>query len=1255
MIEFSDLKAELLEKALTRHGQKDYSKLVLVLEEKKEDGKIKYQRYWKDPTIHTIDHHVKVLANHHLLPNGHPQKILGDGTTTVPIKRTKDEITHVADAYHDLFGNNEEFFEELQKRGITWKHSDDPKIVLMRSKMALKEAIKNGFNPFTKKNYKTAQPVKQEKPSEPVFKMDMKTPTTPESDKTANEYLKTTCGGDRQKFYENLKKMGVKWTEVPTNDGTNFMFAKRMFKLAIDQGLDPSSPEPKVVPKPVEQVKDEQPKKDESLLEVPSDATEREKNLIKFINQLTDIKDIQGCTRVGMVPEDRKSKSFIVDKLQVRIALAVMNPDNSDWFKSVDENGRKRFPQELRDAIKKSWGEDVLNELISRAGFGKDIIYDPRDENLAFGKAMADQLTLDGCKKSSITEGFKQAGNFDMAMLADPRSKIDNSVKAIKPAEILKSLNDGYSDYTSDAYSGEYFTNLGYTGFSPAEYKQRYSLDKEGVVKYLNKIKTENPQLKDKVDEMIKTYDETMKLVGCNPHVLNLVLSSMRWNPEPADAHKDNPKDLYKLPEFGKVVPKSYADAVRAVKYADHLSNLVIGELEKRGYSQQNILDALKDKQVNDGLKKFRIKNDNGGFDFIDFTQCKNPDGTNAVVVRRSEHEWGSGMLAYAQAKYMEKQNIPMNSVDMDNQKAMKTSLEFYDLAKQMSEVSEDTYKNVHKSILGMMGIKYVDSTGADLDYSTINMSKTVWKRQNIKPVKVDDNPATDMVLANMLYGKTFHDVNSAIAGSVTNNAKSKMNDDGKDYSKNFDYYSGSVMKDSTQRFTQLGNTEATCSASELSSKISKQLSQVPNLSAEYMAKLKYHYASTGKKPTADSFKSGWGKAATTYLDNPIKDVMYQLAENVSLHTPITVEKPTFSKLTAKRLNYVPYDFDLKSGNQPRLVKEKVKNPPPPPTPQDIKAARQKLLEAAHCSLGAMNEKETRDAWRKMLEEKMDYKKGDKTIYGTPIDPSHTIRNVDGTVDTTKSYDPQTDTWNQVLLLNEPLFKINNSISEENFNARQKKMMDNKVKEQCYTPIDVFTGTAYWSAANICGREGQFYTGSEIVKSGQMLGAGPYFALTLGKCCPYVGNESYNSRHADGETVIKNGKKVTYSFDKEQSDGIVIKSKIMMGERYVTNATASDVKNTFKTFLSRDASDKDLIRQYAQDKMNGVKPSFSVLRDVEMCGKDNNLICPELIMDTNSRVYGLNIIYDPETGYHDPVTGELTHDKYGVSVKIEWD
>ena len=111
----------------------------------------------------------------------------------------------------------------------------------------------------------------------------------------------------------------------------------------------------------------------------------------------------------------------------------------------------------------------------------------------------------------------------------------------------------------------------------------------------------------------------------------------------------------------------------------------------------------------------------------------------------------------------------------------------------------------------------------------------------------------------------------------------------------------------------------------------------------------------------------------------------------------------------------------------------------------------------------------------------------------------------------------------------------------------------------------------------------------------------------------------------------------------------------MMGERYVTNATASDVKNTFKTFLSRDASDKDLIRQYAQDKMNGVKPSFSVLRDVEMCGKDNNLICPELIMDTNSRVYGLNIIYDPETGYHDPVTGELTHDKYGVSVKIEWD
>ena len=1234
MIEFENLKEELMEKSLTAPKYKDTSKLVLIRKDRLgKDGKIIHQGYWVDPTKEPIPHHVTVLANHHNLQDGHPQKVpFTDSNTVNPMaSHTKDDVTIVADTYHDTFGTNAEFCEELKKRGVSWKENEDAKINLMRAKMALKTAIKNGFDPFKRAKFKPSvqpEPTETKKSDQP--KMDLRTVVSNDSKKAATSFFETACNKDRNTFYSKLKEMGVKWTESE-NDGVNFMFAKRMLSLAIENGFDPNKPTPIVAPPP-------KPKSDtdESLLQVPDDAPERIKKLVEHINKMTDIGEIQGCTRVGIVPEDKRAKSYVLNKLQTRIAVAVMNPDNDEFFKDVDKDGKKKFPPELREQIKKSWGENLLEDLIRNRGFGKptDLLYDKN--STGFGKAMADQLILDGCKKSPITEGFKQAANFDMEMLVNPRNKIANSGKTIRPGKILRSLNEGYADYTSD----EHPTNMGYTGFSPAKYAERFSLEKEGTVKFLTKIKTENPQLKDKVDEMINTYGEAMKMVNHNPHVLNLILSSPNWT--------TYSEDNYKLTNFGKEIPQSYADAVRAVKFADHMSNLVITELEKRGYSQTSILDALKNVEINDCLRNFEIKNNDGGTDVIDFTQCKNPDGTNAVVVRRFEHEWGSGLLAYTQAKFMEKNNIPKNSVDPENLKAMENATDFYDMAKQMSEVTKDDYKKVHKTVLGMFGIKYVDADGNDLDYDNFNVSRGSWKTPGITRVKADENPETDVILANMIYGRFFHDINNEIAANVTNNAKSKMNDNGKDYSRNFDYYSGMLMKDYPERYSQVGNTEATYTRQELSNKINKQLSEVPNLSIDYISKLKTYYATTTKHPELDSFKSGWGRTTEAFLDNPLKDVMYQMAQNVSLHTPITVEKPTFSKLTAKRLNYTPFDFD--SHTQGRLNKEKPKSVAKP-TPQELKAARAALLQAAHCSLTAMAEKETREAWKK-ANEKFDYKKGETTLWGdTPMEPVHSIRDANGNVDYTTSVDPDTLTYNKVCLLNEPLFKINNSNFEENFKARQQKMVESgKYSPESYTPIDAFTGTSYWSGANLLGRDGAFYMGGELEKTGTLLGAGPYFSLTMGEAASYVGNESLSNQREFDRT----GKK-KQDLSREQADGLMILSKIMLGERFVKNAYSSDIKNPNLTFLAKEASSPDAVRQYVAEKRKGNKPGFSISKDVKLCGKDNDLILPEVIADTSSRVYALNVVYDPATGYHDPVTGELTHDKDGISVNIQWD
>ena len=1062
-------------------------------------------------------------------------------------RRISQHSKDIVSEFYKTFTSREEFFKKLKQMGITWKENSETKVNLMFAKMALGKAIDKGFNPFqqpTATQPTATQPAAtQPAATQPAAQPSQKIIVSDSSKKKTNEFYEITCGKNKDKFFSTLKSIGISWNEQ-ANPGINLMFAKMALSKQIELGFDPNKPSPVKEKKPQELL-------DESLLEIPSNATEREKRIIEHINKLTNIEDIQGCARVGIVPEDDRAKSFIVDKLQVRLALAIANPDGDAWFKDTDSAGNIRFSKELRTTIKQSWGAKVLSALANSVSFGnpKDLHYDKTP--MGFGKSFADQLNLDGCKKSPISKGFERLANFNMKMLVSPRDTISNIGNNFKPIDLIKSLNEGYSDYTSNDYT-EYVTNLGYTGYNPDTYKQRYSLENEGIIRYLNKLTANNPTLKTKADEMKQDYDSMMKIVGYNPHVLNLVLSSPNWSTYSLDN--------YKLSNFGKKIPENLPDATRAVQFADRLSDLVINELETRGYSQKSILRALQNSEINDSLNCFEIKNDSGKTDVIDFTKLKNPDGSNAIVVRRSEHEWGSGMLAYTQAKYMKANNIPDSVVDSDNLQDMKTATDFYDLAKQMTEITPEEYKQVHGLALKMFGIKHIDSTGTDVDYSKLDTEKAfTWKIPKSKQVNADDSPSTDLILSNLIIGKLTHDINSDISSIVTNNASSNLNDNGKDYSKNFDYYSGSVMSNSgdLRRISQLGNEEAVYTASQLSNKITLQLNQTPIISSEYQNKLKSYYSTTMKDPTLDSFKSGWGRTTSAYLDSPIKDVMYMMADNISSHTPHTVEKPTYSKLTAKRLNYIPFDFSITGNNpQPRLTKEK---PIPRPSPKELKAARRELFKAATCTLQTTSEQVTREMWKKLTGTDFDYQKGEQTLGGTEMKPVHSILDKTGKKITSQGYDDATLTHNKALLLNAPIFKINNSNFHDNFMIRKQQMIDSKLNHECSDTISLYSGTSYWSAANIL-REGKFYINSEIQKTGAMLGPGLYVGSKVGKTLPYIGNVTYSSNK---DTDLS----------KEQADGILMITNLMKGENFVNKAYSSDISNKKLTFLAADATD----------------------------------------------------------------------------------
>lgn len=1197
---YENIKYELLIKAHI-----DISKMVRIIREDIVNGKPRWVHHWVTPDkVKPTD---IVIAHHHNLPEGHPQRTSTSVVTDNKAKKIRltQESKDLTNEYHQKFSSNEEFYAELNRIGITWKVTANPPIQLMRAKEALSLAIDKGFDP--------------EKPT-PIISTDTKKDTY-HSDNThivisdsvkqaAKSFFEKTCKGDKDLLMKVLTQYGIDWSK---NDDPyiNYMNARKALNFAIHTGgFDPENPSQYVKPAKPPEI----PSKDDTLLDVPSDATERDKILIKHINKMKDFENIKACARMGIVPEDSRAERYIVDKMQVEFAGAILNPEDFAWFREEDDNGVKHIPKELREEIIQTWGLPLLQRLSNKLPYiGKKPSEKFTAEN--FGKLIAEQLQLKGCKKSPISVGFSQVSRFNMGYLTDPRKSLSEDRFRPSLSSIFNSLNAGYSDYTTDDYGNRYLTNLGYTGYNSKEYSARYNVEKEGVVRYLRKIQNENPTLKDQADELVATYDEMMKEVGGDPYKLNVILNTERWAPVLSVS--------VGFQGFGKTQYETLPEVLRAINTADRLSNLVITELTKRGYSQENILKALQDSEVNDALDFFDIENNKGSIDTLDFTSLIDEKGNSIVRVSRGEHMWGKGLLLYTQAKYRQLQGLPLDTNEL------KDIAEYYNQLKDVANISEDTYKKVTQLGNKFFGLQYVDRSGIPLDWSTTDVTHE-WKILGVKAVPTDSNPETDMIVSNLLMGKYTHDLNRSISSLVTNNKVSSFNKDGTDYSRNYEYYSGDILKMFPLRITQLGNdgnTPATYTASQLSAKIDSQLSAVPNYSVEYLTNLRKYYATTGLPANLDSFSRNWGDSTDGYANSPIKDVLYNWCYLISANTPETREKPTFSKLTAKRLDYKPFDFSKKE--QPRLLKTKSALPETPPTAQEIREARATLLKSANCSLKTENEKTSREMWKYMTTEGFDYKRGETTPGGEVMSPVHSLLDSNGNRITTKASNPATKTINKVMLLNSPIFKVNNSFFEQNFIERRKKMLSEKLNSRCSDILELYTGTSNWSAGNIIGRDGQFYLDDDSFhRTGAMLGTAIYCGYKFGKVAPYACNDSYANQKVANPNC-------------GQADGTVFLVSAMRGEKnYEQYIAASGKKNLTSVEV-------DALSPKQQVIVSGA------IRDWEIGIKDNALVFPHHFCDISSRVINFNTKLD-SSGYHDN-TGLITHDTDGINVDIEWE
>ena len=1203
MIQYGNIRRDLLDLLVKSGRPVDRANLVPV----KVEANGKYGTYWttKWKSPGEVAHDDKVVGNNHLLSKDHPQ-YKSSGSMFTENSHPPDYVKqHVDNFVEHTFGKEHQpLYDFLNKYNITWKRDASEGITYMRAKMALKKAVFfRGFDMLSPQAVTDVDNSKSTKPTTvPTPKVD-RSPTPADAKAKAKAYFES-IGKSDSVLQEHMSIWGINWPKSKKTDisdkareGYNHMKMLEYLGAAIRDGFDPfaastsSNNTSHTTPKPT----------DPSALVASANATDREKMLIEHINKMTDIDAIEACSRVGAVPEDNRAQEFIVNRLQRNLINTLSKAD-----------------PKVKQRIDAEWGVGVLSRLKAQLFNNPNNKYDNTPEG--FGRQMSDVLGIAGCKKNVIFEGFQTlAQSFNMAVLTDPRATLStlmqNGAKSenggTQIADVIQGLNEGYSNHTTDDYPG-FYSNLGYSGYDPDKYSARFEMDDgdhDGFCLYLDKIAKNNDGVKGTVETMKDKYRELLHTCHGNPNLMNLVLHSDTW--------KDKPDSEYIPSSFGNTPLTSKEQAVAAVQQMDKSYKVVTDTLKQRGYSSADILAALQDTIHNDDLSNFHIAGD-----VINFREVKAPN--NKPFLKKAECAWGTDALLCAQAMFVGEQSGDPELKKTSVPPAAAEAWGYYKAAKQVQNFTSEQYLQAHKLSHELFGLNTTYITNKDgksvrvpVDYSKLNTNRS-WRNQSVNFTTKDQSDTENTVLTNMLMGHMYHKVNTSIAQNVTKNTQGMFNNDGSDYSGNFDYYSGALMSSSDKRYTQLGNNSgngATYTASQVSDKITQQTNAMPNYSAEYLDKVRQYYENVGHSAMGDSFAKFYNKGTESMMDNPIKDILFQVSHNIAGFVPNMATKPKYGTQTAKKLNYVAFDFNQTSGKQPRYNPSRVAAEPPPPDPAALKAARQKLLEKATCSLQTESKEVSKQYQQQMTGPGMDYKDPNKidTLGGEKYESNPDGHTPTALLHTGNKIRPEDK---RTVIFNSPVFKVNNSIYEEQFNKNHEKWSNSTVAQEKMgsATMELYQGLSYSALAGSL-KQDQDVTDD----TNAALGIGKYYTYKVGEAAKFVGDQHLN--------VSKNGNAAL----KEPARGIIGMATVMRGPNASKNL-AKDLKSNVSS-------------------LSGDHYSNPPLRDFELCAKMAGLSHTHHVVDVTIVNLGINAIKTND-GIVKPSTRELIADNNGISVNM---
>lgn len=1179
-----NLREELLIKA-----QRDKSKLVQVQRTVSRGGRTFTQNFWVLPSqVKKTDRVIGGQQN--LLPAA--------GSVPVPAAGVLDK------AYLDSIKSDKtKALAYIKSCGIVWnEHPTHEGVNWMRAMMAVSSAL-NGQKtvkiapnqPTTQANISTQQIAQNSQVIVDKVKADamLDQATKDELNKCQNGrekvvVLKKRLGQDGCMQY--AKMMGITWNEH-NHPSINVMRMSMALQQSFDAADGTVSPSTKGqgggAPNGNQNAKkNTQPKVDPDKLKIPANATQRTVNLINLINSVDSVDDLKTYTGVGMIPEDDVAKSFIFDKLSPKY---------------------EAFKQSKQIKSSKSTTATKL-DVVGNSSTG-------------FARLLTSNLGIEGCKKDVIYNGFASwYQRFRVACITDPRSILASAFdsgsyvrtrnKTIYSYHLIKTLQEAFSKYTTDEYTDEYKTNLGYTGWNSDICRKQYDHSKDGFVRYLNRIVEENPDTKSQVEAMITQYDRLMEKAGYNPLLLEKVLETTNWSTG------ENPGEKHGLVcrswdlEVEDIVPVP-ADAKETLKHMNYLAEVVPRILANKGLSQKSIENTL-GYGWNDNLSYLYIIDENGNRaqQRLDITKEINPDtgkpyfdgySPNSDSPRDFHAHCCDGItMNYVYEQYVHPGVI--------NDRRTKRAFEKLNA---IASVSQEDYAEIHKLASQLFGEKliYVGDNGekfegTDFSYEQLQKMKTS-SHVDMGIEKDGDNPQLDLILANLNLAYCSVLANKSIEYDVYKNSRSSLNHNGSDYSKNFSfYYPSDTMKQHHKRLTTdyYGNNPSEYLSDELNAQIDNQMKITPTVSPEYIRSLTEYYnaqcgydadkvALTTRVEGLGSVGQGGQLSLKDYVQNPLKDILFAASKNLLANIP-KMNSPKLDVAIAKKLDYIPYDFTATT--QPTLSSLSGKSGKSSPVDKtELRQVREAALKAINCSI-AVEDEATSLQMRKDFLKNWDYQDG-----GSEKDP-------DGTVHTHRIYSGahSHQGHDRRALFNSRFFKVNNSNMQDDFEKYATELSaDTSLSSSSYEKLHLYHACSYAATAGILGVTGGWFMGNQYTKAGKALGNGAYFGYKGGKSSVYCGDAGYANLSRLGAQG-------------DGANGCFILADVMRG------------------------------------RPGDSRSDGGAFRDWEMVVRTNKCILPHHFVDISARSLGVNVTRDTEGNYLDE-TGQITHDKYGTSITMK--